>query len=147
LNLLKNGLPSRRLQMTKCALILPLVLCLMLAGPSPAVYAEGTAESVVVKTLTGNASWYYGFIIAGDKFFRNGHYAAMWDVPLGTKVRVTDLDNGKSIVVTINDRGPNKRMAVKGRIIDLAAKAFYDLNGNFKPGTIRVKLDILQTGR
>ena len=82
--------------------------------------------------------------MAGSKFFKNGHYAAMWDVPLGTKVRVTDLDNGKSIIVTIDDRGPNRRLVAKGRIIDLAAKAFYDLNGNFKASTIRVKLEILR---
>jgi rare lipoprotein A len=107
-------------------------------------YAEEAQGPIVIKTLTGNASWYYGFMVAGNKFFRNGHYAAMWDVPLGTKARVTNLDNGKSIIVTINDRGPNKRLVAKGRIIDLAAKAFYDLNGNFKPATIRVKIELLQ---
>ena len=68
----------------------------------------------------------------------------MWGVPIGTKVRVTDMDNGKSIIVTINDRGPSKRLVKKGRIIDLAAKAFYDLNGNFRPSTIRVKLEVLR---
>ena len=107
-------------------------------------YAEKAQEPVVTKTLIGDASWYYGFMVAGNKFFRNGHYAAMWDVPLGTKARVTNLDNGKSIIVTINDRGPNKRLVKKGRIIDLAAKAFYDLNGNFKPATIRVKIELIQ---
>ena len=105
--------------------------------------ANKAEEPVIVKTMTGNASWYFGFLVAGNKFFRNGHYAAMWDVPLGTQVRVTDIDNGKSIIVTINDRGPNKRLVARGRIIDLAAKAFYDLNGDFKPSTIRVKLEIL----
>jgi rare lipoprotein A len=114
-------------------LVLLLVLCLM-------VQACPAEE----KALIGDASWYYGFMITGNKFFRNGHYAAMWDVPLGTKVRVTDLDNGKTIIVTINDRGPSKRLVAKGRIIDLAAKAFYDLNGNFRPSTIRVKLEILE---
>ena len=120
-----------------------LVLCFIFSF-YPGVYAENTDVPVIETTLTGNASWYYGFIITGNKFFRNGHYAAMWDVPLGTKVRVTDLDNGRSIVVTINDRGPNKRLVAKGRIIDLAAKAFYDLNGDFKPSTIKVKLEILR---
>lgn len=107
-------------------------------------YAEGAQEPVVTKTLVGDASWYYGFMVAGNKFFRNGHYAAMWDVPLGTKARITNLDNGKSIIVTINDRGPNKRLVAKGRIIDLAAKAFYDLNSNFKPATLRVRIELLQ---
>ena len=109
-----------------------------------AVRSEEAGDPAIEKTLIGNASWYYGFIVACNKFFVNGHYAAMWGVPLGTKVRVTDLANGKSIIVTIDDRGPNKRLVAKGRIIDLAAKAFYDLNGNFKASTIRVKLEILR---
>ena len=113
-----------------------LLLCLVLLSPA-AIYAEKVE-------LTGDASWYYGFMISGNRFFRNGHYAAMWDVPLGAKAKVTNLANGKSIIVTINDRGPNKQLVAKGRIIDLAAKAFYDLNGNFKPSTIRVKVEILQ---
>ena len=128
--------------MAKRAIILLLALCLALWVYS-AAHAQEADGSVISKTLIGDASWYRGLIIAGNKFFINGHYAAMWGVPLGTKVRVTDLDNGKSIVVIINDRGPNKRLVAKGRIIDLAAKAFYDLNGNFKASTIRVKLEIL----
>ena len=125
------------------ALILSLALCLVLSV-YPAAHAKEIDDSVAGKTIIGDASWYRGFIISGNKFFINGYYAAMWDVPLGTKVRVTNVNNDKSIIVTINDRGPNKRLVAKGRIIDLAAKAFYDLNGNFKPSTIRVKLDILE---
>lgn len=121
---------------------LAVLLCLLFMAHI-AAYAENTAGPVVAKTVIGNASWYYGFIIAGNKFFRNGHYAAMWGVPLGARARVTNLDNGKSIVVTINDRGPNKRLVAKGCIIDLAAKAFYDLNGDFKASTIRGKVEIL----
>ena len=120
-----------------------LVLCLLFSA-CQVTKAEAADAPAIEKTLIGNASWYYGFIMAGSKFFKNGHYAAMWDVPLGTKVRVTDLDNGKSIIVIIDDRGPNRRLVAKGRIIDLAAKAFYDLNGDFKASTIRVKLEILR---
>ena len=125
------------------ALILLPALWLVLSVYSVA-HAEKADDTMIGKARIGDASWYRGFIISGNKFFINGHYAAMWGVPLGAKVRVTDLDNGKSIVVIINDRGPNKRLVAKGRIIDLAAKAFYDLNGNFKASTIRVKLEILR---
>ena len=125
------------------SLILLLILCFAFLVP-PNAAAENINNPVVLKTRTGKASWYYGFLITHNKFFRNGHYAAMWGVPIGTKVRVTDMDNGKSIIVTINDRGPSKRLVKKGRIIDLAAKAFYDLNGNFRPSTIRVKLEVLR---
>ena len=123
--------------------ILSSILCFALLIPQN-VGAENIDNHIVLKTRMGKASWYYGFLITHGKFFRNGHYAAMWGVPVGTKVRVTNLDNGKSIIVTINDRGPNKRLVKKGRIIDLAAKAFYDLNGNFKPSTIKVKLEVLR---
>ena len=129
--------------MAKRAIILLLALCLVLSV-YPAAYADKADDTAIGKTLIGDASWYRGLIIAGNKFFINGHYAAMWGVPLGTKVRVTDLDNGRSIIVTINDRGPNKRLVAKGRIIDLAAKAFYDLTGNFRASTIRVRLEILR---
>ena len=129
--------------MVKRALVLLLALWLMLSV-YPAANAKEADRPAIDKTLIGNASWYRGFIIAGNKFFVNGHYAAMWDVSLGTKVRVTNLDNGRSIIVTINDRGPNKQLVAKGRIIDLAAKAFYDLTGNFRASTIRVKLEILR---
>lgn len=121
-------------------MLLALVLVLAVA---PVSRVEKTAGPVTGKTLIGDASWYKDFIITGNKFFIDGHYAAMWGVPIGTKVRVTNLDNGKSIVVAINDRGPNKRLVAKGRIIDLAAKAFYDLNGDFEASTIRVKLEVL----
>lgn len=124
------------------ALVLPMALYMMLSVYSYS-HAENTDNPAVLKTRIGKASWYYGFLITHNKFFVNGHYAAMWGVPVGTKVRVTNLDNGKSIIVTINDRGPNKRLVKKGRIIDLAAKAFYDLNGNFRPSTIKVKIEIL----
>ena len=122
--------------------ITAVLLCLLFTAHI-AAYTGNAADPAIARTIIGNASWYYGFIIAGNKFFRNGHYAAMWDVPLGARARVTDLDNGKSIIVTINDRGPSKLLVAKGRIIDLAAKAFYDLNGDFKASTIRVKVEVL----
>jgi rare lipoprotein A len=113
--------------------ILVLLICLALS-----------AYAVVAEEHVGTASWYWGFVIAGNKFYVNGHYAAMWGVPLGTRVRVTNLENSRLIVVTINDRGPNKLLVAKGRIIDLAAKAFYDLTGSFKSGPIKVKVEILE---
>ena len=76
------------------------------------------------KTQIGIASYY------GKKFHKkrteNGEIFNIYKVsaahksyPLGTKVRVTNLENGKSIKLVINDRGP----FVKGRIIDLSYKA------------------------
>lgn len=62
----------------------------------------------------GQASWY-------DFCRKEGNFAAHLTLPKGTKVRVTNLDNGKSVTVVINDRGP---YGVPGRIIDLCQSAF-----------------------
>ncbi len=75
-------------------------------------------------TETGKAS-YYGDDFNGRKtangqtFNKNALTAAHKTLPFGTVVKVTNLSNGKTITVTINDRGPY----AKGRIIDLSEKA------------------------
>lgn len=81
---------------------------------------------------------------SGERFNENDLTAAMWDVPFGTRVKVTNLRNGKSIVVKINDRGPARRLVKKGRIIDLSKGAFLAINGNLKAGIIPVKVEILK---
>ena len=65
--------------------------------------------------------------------------AAHKTLPFGTKVRVTNEANGKSVVVRINDRGP----FVKGRIIDLSTAAFVSI-GSTDSGIAKVKLEILK---
>jgi rare lipoprotein A len=56
----------------------------------------------------------------GKPFDKNKMTAASWFFPLGTMVRVRNLENGKSVVVTITDRGPNRRL---NRLIDLSEAA------------------------
>jgi len=69
--------------------------------------------------------------------------AAMRHVPLGSKVRVTNLNNDRSIVVRINDRGPFK----KGRVIDLTAKGFDRIADHPGPGLIdRVRVEAMPVG-
>lgn len=70
------------------------------------------------KSVTGRASWYkQGTITAsGEPFSPMNLTAAHRTLPFGTYVRVTNLKNGKSTVVKINDRGPY----IKGRVIDLS---------------------------
>ena len=65
--------------------------------------------------------------------------AAHKTLPFGTKVRVTNESNGKSVIVRINDRGP----FVKGRIIDLSTAAFASI-GSTDSGIAKVKLEILK---
>ena len=87
----------------------------------------------------GLASWYYavGRTAAGEKLHAQEMIAAHRTLPLGTIVRVTALDNGRSIVVRIGDRGP----FAKGRIIDLSRAAAEQL-GMRGEGVTRVRLEI-----
>lgn len=68
--------------------------------------------------------------------------AAHPSLPFGTRVRVTNLRNGKDVIVRINDRGP----FIKGRIIDLSISAAKEI-GLLKSGTARVKLEALSSSR
>ena len=94
---------------------------------------------------TGLASWYGnetlrqkgGHMTAnGEAFNPNKPTAAHKYLPLPTHVRVVNLDNGRSIIVRVNDRGP----FVKGRIIDLSAGAAKKL-GFYNKGLTRVKVE------
>jgi len=91
----------------------------------------------------GMASWYgpgfYGGRTANGERFRPGTLtAAHRTLPFGTLVRVTNLYNGRSAVVRINDRGPFHG----GRIIDLAKGAAAQL-GVTSSGTAQVKLEVI----
>ncbi|MBD3315706.1 MAG: septal ring lytic transglycosylase RlpA family protein [Chitinivibrionales bacterium] len=92
---------------------------------------------------TGVASYYgpgfHGRQTAnGERFDQYAATAAHRTLPFGTRVRVTNLNNGKSVVVRINDRGPFKR----GRIIDLSVGAARQID-MIGPGTARVRLEVL----
>jgi rare lipoprotein A len=94
-------------------------------------------------TQTGIASWYGpGFhgkaTASGAIYNQNELTAAHPTLPLGTRVMVTNLQNGSSTEVIINDRGPY----AKGRIIDLSYAAGQIL-GMIGPGTIPVRLEVI----
>ena len=75
---------------------------------------------------------------SGERHNRNEMVAAHKSLPFGTKVKVTNLSNGKEVVVKINDRGP----FVKGRVIDLSYGAFSKIESPGK-GLTKVKLEVL----
>jgi rare lipoprotein A len=94
-------------------------------------------------TQTGEASWYgrqhHGKRTAsGEVYDMNKLTAAHRTLPLGTRVRVTNVDNGRSVDVRINDRGP----FVDGRVLDLSRAAAERL-GALGEGVIRVSLTVL----
>ena len=91
---------------------------------------------------TGMASYYGGSwhgkkTANGEIFNENSLTAAHKTLPFGTKVKVTNLDNGKSVVVRINNRGPYSN----GRIIDLSKAAFSRIASTSR-GVTRVKLEV-----
>ncbi|MFJ3052842.1 septal ring lytic transglycosylase RlpA family protein [Pseudomonas nitroreducens] len=116
-----------------------LVGCLaLLAGCSTTSYdsvsgrgyrAEGTA-SYYGKAHHGKRT------ASGERFNQNALTAAHRTLAFGTRVKVTNLDNGRSVVVRINDRGPFGR----GRIIDVSKAAAEQLN-MLRSGTARVRLE------
>lgn len=77
--------------------------------------------------MKGDASW-YGAEFAGKRMANGQPFnpgaltCASWFYPLGTKLRVTH--GNRSVVVTVTDRGPAKRLVRQGRIIDLSLFAF-----------------------
>jgi surface rod structure-forming protein G/rare lipoprotein A (RlpA)-like double-psi beta-barrel protein len=86
----------------------------VLSDPVDEVVFQGMAPAGPHGYQLGQASWY-------DFCRKEGNYAAHLRLPFGTQVTVTNLDNGKSVTVVINDRGP---YGVPGRIIDLCSSAF-----------------------
>ena len=105
-----------------------------------------TAFPVLAEPLPGKivqASWYgkefaHRRTASGDRFDPHGMTGAHRTLPLGSKVRVTNLQNGRSVLVTITDRGPY----VEGRIIDLSQAAAYAL-GMIDRGLVQVRIDLL----
>ncbi len=97
----------------------------------------------VTSRRKGMASWYgpgfHGRLTAnGERYNQNGLTAAHKTLPFGTQVRVTNLNNGRSVIVRINDRGP----FVRGRVIDLSRGAA-SVIGLVNSGVAPVQLEIL----
>ena len=118
-----------------------------LPAPPPKPMATDSAmPSKLIEVVQGAASWYgpgfYGRTTANGERFRKGTLtAAHRTLPFGTKVRVTNLSNGRSVVVRINDRGPFRYH----RVIDLAHGAASQLK-MMQAGEVPVKLEILSKG-
>lgn len=119
-----------------------LLVCLLLAACSSR-YDESHGGSWRGYSETGYASYYadryHGKKTASGELYRNNlNSAAHMKLPFGSMVRVTNLANGKSVVVKVNDRGAFK----SGRIIDLSKSAFSSI-ANIRDGIIKVKVEVI----
>jgi rare lipoprotein A len=147
-------LPEKNLSASETALQSANRLRRLLGGAAPIVSLPAAmkvartnnfdASRTIQRIKGGIASWYgpgfHGRRTAnGERFNQNALTAAHKTLPFGTKVKVTNLRNGQSVVVRINDRGPFTR----GRVIDLssAAAKVIGIKGS---GVGNVALDILQ---
>lgn len=111
--------------------------------PQPETRHAKKNNQGVKKTLYGQASYYHqkfhGRKTASGKLFSQQKLTAACNVlPLGTRIRVTNLRNYKSVIVTVNDR-LNKKTK---RLVDLTYKAANTL-GFIKRGLTRVKVEVL----
>jgi rare lipoprotein A len=75
---------------------------------------------------------------SGEKFNPNELTAAHPTLPFGTRLRVTNVTNGRSVIVRVNDRGP----FVRGRTVDVSSSAAERI-GMIDQGVAKVKLDVI----
>ena len=102
----------------------------LLGCQQPTRVEEGVA-SFYADSLQGQKT------ASGETYDKKAHTAAHRELAFGTRVKVTNLDNGKSLKVRINDRGPS----AQDRIIDLSGAAARELD-MIETGTARVRLEI-----
>ena len=109
-------------------------------GPRPSAVEPGRPEEHRVET--GLASYYarglQGHLTAsGERYDRHQLTCAHRSYPFGTLLRVTDLENGRSVVVKVNDRGP----FAEGRVVDLSWAAARALD-MIERGLVRVAVEL-----
>ena len=130
-----------------CLLGLRCLVTVLLAMGRPA--ASGTAATPAVQQ--GLASWYGpGFhgeeTASGEIFDQREMVAAHRTLPLGSIIRVTNLENGRRLNLRVIDRGPYGRNRRKGTILDVSRGAARRL-GFVEDGLVRVRIEVLRKGR
>jgi len=121
--------------------MLAAILATGCAGPRPLL--GSAADPTEHRHQTGVASYYArehdGLRTAsGERYDMDEMTAAHRTLPFGTRVRVTNLENGRHVVVRINDRGPFRR----GRVVDVSYAAARKL-GLVRSGLARVRLEVV----
>lgn len=107
-----------------------------------AAFTPHDNNAAVTKTASQGLASFYSEgtrTASGEKFNANELTAAHPTLPFGTKLRVTNVANGQSVTVRVNDRGPY----VPGRVVDVSYSAARTL-GMVGGGVAKVKLDVVQ---
>ena len=118
-----------------------IVVTVVMAG---CAHTRGHAPPEPRLTQTGNASWYGRAhqgkkTASGEPFDMNALTAAHRTLPLGSRVRVTNLANGRVVDVRVNDRGP----VLADRIIDISYAAARELDA-VSDGVFRVRIAVIE---
>lgn len=122
-----------------------ILLLLLLFGSALTSCSSGKSVSGKMYKKNAHASYYADKFngrstASGEKFSNNKLTAAHRKIPFGTKVKVTNKANSKSVIVEINDRGP----WAPGRDIDLSKRAFMDITDNKNHGALKVSIEIIK---
>jgi peptidoglycan lytic transglycosylase len=114
--------------------------------PAPSLEAKAKAVEQAYQALGEGQASYYGRELAGNRTSSGERFnpmaltAAHRTLPLGSRVRVTNLANGRSVIVRVNDRGP----FVRSRLIDVSLGAAREI-GMVARGRAQVRLELLHT--
>lgn len=109
------------------------VLVILLVLPAAMLADEEGLASYYADSLQGNPT------ASGEPYDRSDLTAAHRTLAFGSMVRVTNQDNGKSVVVRINDRGPY----IESRVIDLSRAAAGQI-GMLEAGEVKVRIEIIE---
>jgi rare lipoprotein A len=137
----------RAVRITALCLIASLAGC---ASHAPAT-TPAAGRTKALETRMGLASFYgsefHGRTTAsGARFDMNAMVAAHPSYPFGTRLRVTNLANGRSATVRVVDRGPSQELRADGLIIDVSRRAAEVLRF-VQQGRTRVRVEVLEWGR
>lgn len=142
---LEAGQHRRRSRLPVGGLVAVLIafVTALAVSPEPAAGAQETGGW----TQEGKISWYgpgfHGRLTAnGEVFDKNELTMAHNKLPFGSRVRVTNLNNGRSVIVRVNDRGP----FVAGRVGDLSRAAAEEI-GMVDHGVVVARLEVLEDDR
>jgi rare lipoprotein A len=103
--------------------------------------ARGFTETGIASHYKGGSFFRHGTTAIGEKLGPNTRAAAHKTLPLPSTIRVTNLRNGRSTVVRVNDRGP----FIQGRILDVTWPVAKEL-GFYKQGLTPVRIQVLSIG-
>ena len=147
---LRRRSPRGRPARASVAALLGVALALTALPAAPEATGGLALDGAVLRGLhavqEGLVSWYGTAFhdrptASGERFDSNGYTMAHPTLPFGTAVKVTNLRNGRSVVVRVNDRGPH----VGQRIADLSRAAAAQI-GMLRRGVVRARIEVVEQG-